>query len=319
VSKLPESYILNKFYAHAIEPSFRKHDGTYNAACPVCKEGRSLGKKKRLFFYPKTNTFHCFNCSKTWSAYAWITNVCNITKDELDQEISTNTFSTDVSKRNNIEIIRHREVPNLPHDSINLFDEVQKNYYAKNGAFYKASEYIKRRRLHTAINKSPNLFISLTDFTHKNRICIPFYDRSNKTVFYQTRCIDNTHPRYLGKLGADKTVFGIDRVTNDIPYIFLFEGPIDAMFVRNGVSLAGLTISERQASQLAEFPFHKKIWVMDNPKFDETANKKTKELVSQGEHIFLWDSDMPYKDFNDMCVDKAIDEVDYKIISSNFV
>jgi hypothetical protein len=319
VSKIPESYVLNKFYSHAIDPTFRKHDGTYNAACPVCKEGRSLGKKKRLFFYPKTNTFHCFNCSKTWSAYSWIINVCNITKDELDQEINSKQYSTDVSNKSNLEYTRYKELPDLPHDSINLFDEVQQKFYSKDGSFYKSLEYVKQRRLHTAINKSPNLFISLTDYTHKNRLCIPFYDRNKKIVFYQTRAMDHSEPRYLGKLGCDKTVFGIDRITNDIPYIFMFEGPIDSMFVRNGVSLAGLSISEKQAMQLAEFPFHRKIWVLDNPKFDETANKKTRELVSQGEQIFLWDSTMPYKDFNDMCVDKKIDEIDYKLITNNFV
>lgn len=319
MSRIPESYILNKFYSHAIDPTFRKHDGTYNAACPVCKEGKSLGKKKRLFFYPKTNTFHCFNCSKTWSAYSWILNVCNITKDELDQEISSKKYSTDVSNKTNVEYTRYKELPDLPHDSINLFDEVQQKFYSKDGAFYKCLEYVKQRRLHTAINKSPNLFISLTDYTHQNRLCIPFYDRNKKIVFYQTRAMDHSEPRYLGKLGCDKTVFGIERVTNDIPYIFMFEGPIDSMFVRNGVSLAGLSISERQAMQLAEFPFHRRIWVLDNPKFDETANKKTRELVSQGEQIFLWDSTMPYKDFNDMCVDKKIDEVDYKFITNSFV
>ena len=79
--RLPETYVLNKFYAYAHDPSYRKHDSTYNAGCPVCKEGKSLGKKKRLFYYPESNTFHCFNCSKTWSAYSWITNVCNLTKD----------------------------------------------------------------------------------------------------------------------------------------------------------------------------------------------------------------------------------------------
>jgi hypothetical protein len=319
VSKIPETYVLNKFYAYAIDPVFRKHDSTYNAGCPVCKEGRSLGKKKRLFFYPQSNTFHCFNCSKTWSAYSWITSVCNISKEELDYEISSNTYSTDISKKVIPFKYKKKEIPDLPYDSINLFDDVQQKYYSSNDTFKNALKYIKDRRLDIAINRSSNLFISLTDIIHKDRICIPFYDRNKKVVFYQTRAIDDSIPKYLGKQGYDKTLFGVERIDSNLPYIFIFEGPIDAMFVKNGVAAAGLTLTHKQKEQLSEFPFHKIIWVLDNSRFDETADKKTRELVSQGEHIFLWDSDMPYKDFNDMCVDRKLNEIDYKVITTNFV
>ena len=315
--KIPESYVLNKFLAHSYDPSYRKQDNTYNAGCPVCKEGKSYGKKKRLFFYPSSNTFHCFNCSKTWSAYSWITNVCNLSKEELDNEILSNEYSTDISNKITENKTFKREVPDLPYDAINIFDVVQQKYYSNNKFFNQAFEYARNRRLDTAINKSPNLFLSLTDFSHKNRLCIPFYDRNKKVVFYQTRSIDKTEPRYLGKYGSDKTVFGIDRVSNDIPYIFMFEGPIDAMFVKNGVSLAGLTMSKIQATQLLEFPFHKKIWVLDNPSFDESAHEKTKQLLVNNETVFKWKPGMAYKDFNEMALFEDLDEIDYQIIVDN--
>lgn len=316
--KIPETFVLNKFYSYSYEPTYRKHDGTYNAGCPICKEGKSLGKKKRLFFYPESNTFHCFNCSKTWSAFSWITKVCNISKDELDYEISSNTSSLDVEKTLVKEIfIKKKELPDLPYDSINLFDEIQQKFYSDNLKFKEANSYIRSRRLNTAINKPLNLFISLTDIIHKNRICIPFYDRSGKIVFYQSRSIDNSNPKYLGKTGYDKTLFGIDRVNIDIPYIFIFEGPIDSMFVKNGISAAGITLTKKQEEQLLEFPFHKKIWVLDNPKFDETASNKIKELVSNGENVFMWKDGMSYKDFNEMCMFEELDEIDYKILIEN--
>ena len=315
--RLPESYVINKLYAYAYNPSYRKHDGTYNAGCPVCKEGKSLGKKKRLFYYPESNTFYCFNCSKSWTAYQWVRNVCNLTKEELDYEIATNEYSNDIEKKFTVLNFKKKELPDLPYDSINLFDKVQQSFYSKNQDFLKALQYIRDRRLETAVNRSPNLFISLTDVIHKNRICIPFYDRKNKVIFYQTRAIDKTEPRYLGKQGYDKTLFGIDRVSNDIPYIFIFEGPIDAMFVKNGVSAAGIKMSEHQENQLSEFPFHKKIWVLDNPKFDETADQKTREMVMKGEKVFKWPLGMSYKDFNEKCVFEDLDEIDYQIIIDN--
>lgn len=312
--RIPETYVLNKFYAYSYDPTFRKHDGTYNAGCPVCKEGKSLGKKKRLFFYPESNTFHCFNCSKTWSAYSWITKVCNLTKEELDYEIATNDFSLDVEKKLTNTPIKKKDLPDLPYDSINLFDDIQKEYYSNTPIFQKALLYIQERKLDVAVNKSPNLFISLTDFLHKNRICIPFYDLNKHIAFYQTRCLDNSIPKYLGKKGYDKTLFGIERIDPNIPAIFIFEGPIDAMFVKNGVSAAGLNLTEAQEKQLASFPFHEKIWVLDNPKFDKTSVEKTKEFVRSKQKVFKWKDTMPHKDFNELAMFNDINEIDYKVI-----
>ena len=314
---LPSTYIMNKFMSYAIEPEFKKHTGQYNAACPICKEGKSLGKKKRLWYYTKTNTFHCFNCNKTWSALNWIKATTGMTFEEIQIEISSNDFSVDVTKKDNFNVITRRELPDLPYDSINIFDSVQQQYYSKNKYFLAAYQYAKERRLDTAINKSPNLFVSLTDITHKNRLCIPFYDRNKKVVFYQTRAMDKTEPKYLGKSGYEKTIFGIDRVDPDIPYIFLFEGPIDAMFVKNGVAVAGINLTKTQSTQLAEFPFHKRIWILDNPSFDDTARNKMKELTKKGETLFNWSFARNYKDFNEMAVFDDLDEIDYnKIIKS---
>lgn len=313
--KLPETYILNKFYSYSIEPTFRKHDGTYNAGCPVCREGKSLGKKKRLFFYPNTGTMHCFNCSRTWSSLSWIKQVSGLSKDEIDQEIMSNDTSVDIFKKQQVvPISKRRQNMDLPYDSINLFDETQIKFYSNNKEFNIALKYLKERRLDVAINRPSNLFVSFKDFIHKNRICIPFYDRNNKIIFYQTRCLDNSHPRYLGKEGSEKSVFNIDKVDINLPYIFIFEGPIDAMFVKNGVSVAGLTLSDTQQTQLSEFPFHKKIWVLDNPKMDDASKEKTKKMLLDGENIFKWPLHMSYKDFNEMVMFEETNQIDYNII-----
>lgn len=314
---IPETYILNKFYSYAIDPVFRKHDGTYNAGCPICREGKSLGKKKRLFYYPKTNTFHCFNCSRTWSAYSWIQKTSGLTKDEMFSEIQSNTTSIDVTKKTKALKPTRKAASTLPYDSINLFDDVQQKYYSGNVFFKKALTYIKERRLDVAVNKSPSLYISLTDFFHKNRLCIPFLDENNKIVFYQSRALDNSEPRYLGKDGADKTLFGVDRIDPYIPAIFIFEGPIDAMFVKNGVAAAGLNLTETQQKQLAGFPFHEKIWVLDNPSFDETAKEKTEQLLHKKEKVFNWPSGMSYKDINEMAMSEEINEVPYEVFLKN--
>jgi hypothetical protein len=240
-----------------------------------------------------------------------------MTREEIDFEIGTKNYSTDVSKKISATRFKPKSAPDLPYDSINILDDLQQNYYINNRFFKNALAYVKERRLDRAINKSPNLFVSLMDITHKNRLVIPFYDRNKKLPFYQTRAVDGSEPRYLGKFGSDKTLFGIDRVDIDLDYIFIFEGPIDAMFVKNGVSAAGLTLNDAQKSQLAEFPFHKRVWVLDNPKYDETAKQKTYEFLSRKERVFRWKPEMDFKDFNEMAIYKNINQIDHQLIINN--
>jgi hypothetical protein len=312
--QLPENYILSKFYSLAGEPTFRKFDGNYNASCPICREGKSWLKKKRLYFYPTTSSFYCFNCNKSWNAFNWIKESSNLTKEEIELEAFSSGLAVNVLERGRNNKIVKKEKPNLPHDSINLNDQQQIGYYKSSTHFQLALEYIKSRRLDSAINKSDNFYISLTDHFHKNRLCIPYYDRNRHIIFYQTRSLENEEPRYLNKIGYDKSVFGVDRIDSNLDYIFLFEGPIDAMFVKNGVSLAGLSLTHTQEKQLLEFPFHEKIWILDNPSKDQAAKEQIFNLLNAKQKVFRWPLNSPYKDFNEWAVKEGTDEIPFDYI-----
>jgi hypothetical protein len=314
---LPASYILNKFYTHAGDPSFRKQDGIYNASCPVCREGKSWLKKKRLYFYPTTSSFYCFNCNQSWSALNWIKNISGLSTEEIYLEANSQHLSVDVTDRILSPGKVIKEKPILPHDSINLEDSVQSNYYQNNEVFNSVVKYLKSRRLDSAVNRCGKYYVSLTDHFHKDRLCIPYLDRNNKIIFYQTRSVQAEGPRYLNKIGYEKSVFGIERIDPDKPYIFLFEGPLDAVFIKNGVSLAGLNLTQFQEKQLLEFPFHDRIWVLDNPNIDESSKVKITSLLKNKQKVFRWPTNTPYKDFNEWAVKEEIDEISSDFIMNN--
>lgn len=305
--KIPDSYLLNKFYSHSHEPSFKKYEGTYNAGCPVCREGKSLGKKKRLFYYPRTQSFYCFNCNKSWNGMSWLLEVTGMSVTEIKVEISTdkNSFEINLDKKNILQQTKNSS--DLPFDSINLFDPLQLSYYQNNETVLKALRYIKSRKINEAINKPKNLFLSLKDFIHKDRLCIPFYDDKKKVVFYQTRCLDDSQPRYLSKQNSEKTVFNIENIDPLCDYIFLLEGPIDAMFIKNGVGVAGINLTNTQLDQLSKYPLLERIWILDNPRIDSTANNKIQELLSKREKVFCWNNQ--YKDLNEWCIAENKNEI----------
>jgi DNA primase len=318
--QLPSHYVLSKFYTHAGEPFFRKGEGTYNASCPICREGKSWLKKKRLYFYPHTNTFYCFNCNKSWNSFKWIQECTGLTKEEIENEIVSEDCSVDITSKFSSPKLIVKNRATLPYDSINLLDDQQKNFYKNNTFFQKAQDYIKERKIDTAINRCSHYYISLTDKIHANRLCIPYLNSSNKTVFYQTRSLDNSEPRYLNKIGAEKTIFGIDRLDKNFDKIFIFEGPIDAMFVKNGVCLAGLNLTNSQHKQFLEYPFHEKIWILDNPQKDKAAKDKIFQLLHNKEKVFKWPINSPFKDFNEWAVRKNLNEIppDY-ILNSLYI
>jgi hypothetical protein len=315
VNKLPLQYVLSKFYAYAGDPSYNKYTNIYNGSCCICREGKSWLKKKRLYYYPTTNSFYCFNCHKSWTALNWVEEVSGLNREEIEEELISNDNSLDVTNiLKNIYKPQHKKSPTLPIDSINIEDPQQISYYNTNFHFQKAREYIQQRLLDKAVNRSPHYYISLTDKIHKNRLCIPYYSLDRKIIFYQTRSLDDNTPRYLNKIAQEKTIFGIERISSDIPYIFLFEGPIDAMFTKNGIGLGGLTLTHNQQQQLQGFPFHDKIWILDNPSKDQAAKENVIKLLQRKEKVFKWPSDKPYKDFNEWAVRENLTEIPHQII-----
>jgi hypothetical protein len=201
----------------------------------------------------------------------------------------------------------------LPDNPILLSDPIQVKYFGDNAAVKEAIATIKRRRLDTAINQYP-YYISITDFVHRNRLCIPFIDTGGKINFYQTRELfpraDGCGVKYLSKSGGDKTIFGANLVSVDLPYIYITEGPIDSCFIRNGTSMGGLVITAAQRRELSQFMGLERIWVLDNELHKPDVREKYEALIAAGERVFIWPKVFAnYKDVNEVCVEKGIDEM----------
>lgn len=312
--ELPEQYIVQKIYQTCKNVSYNKFNNVYNMSCPICNEGKSKGRKKRLYYFPKDKYFFCHNCQKSWNPVNWIIDACKMSFNEIAEEVKNFDSSVWVRKDKKTEQVKNVIVSTLPEDSINLFDKTQVDYFLSEKVVKDAMDIVVQRRLNKAINKPDALYISLKDYVHKNRICIPFYDTNNKIVFYQSRSIykedESYKPKYLGKFNSEKTLFGINNIDEEFDYIFIFEGPIDSFFVKNGVAIGGIKITEKQQEQIDKFKFHKKIWVLDNDLDNPDVMARAKYLAETGESMFLWpDKFKKFKDVNEVCQKCNLDQI----------
>lgn len=320
---VPEEYVIQKFYQHAGYPRYTKSTNTYTGGCPICREGRSWGRKSRLYYIPKDEVICCHNCGWYSSHINWIIEVEGITYQELCQQIQQCDYEYGIDRS---EPERKPNTHELPADSINLMDPIQLNYYKSNDIVKRAVEVIVDRRLNKAVNRPKSMFVSLTDYTHKNRLIIPFYDQHNKCLFYQSRKLLNDEtPKYLSKSNSDKVLFNYNNIDSGTDNIFITEGPIDAFFIKNSVAVAGIqerskkSLTTAQSEQLDRLFLTQRVWVLDSQWQDETSRVKSEMLMQDDQCVFIWPRDigMRFKDINEMCVYFKINQVTEKFILDN--
>jgi len=320
---ISQNLVIRTFFQYCKRPVFKKSTGTYAGECPYCHEGKSAGRKRRFFYIPEEDHLYCHNCNQSKNGLDFVKDRTGMSMHEIlsESEVHADTVE-DIIKKSSL--YKKFNPKALPDDSINLYDNNQVSFYKENRVVQDALAFINKRRLDTAINKPRALWLSLTDYTHKNRVVFPFYsaDSTAKVEHYQSRALykeDENKAKYLSKANSEKGVFNLDKIEPDLEYIFLQEGPIDAMFLRNSVALAGIHPTEEQLHKITtKFPFHKIVYVLDNQWLDRTSHKVTKELLDKDQCVFIWpESLIRFKDLNDLCVHTQKDEIKPDFIIKN--
>ncbi len=323
---VPEDYLAVKFFQFVGNPIKNRYNNTYQGSCPICREGKSWLKKRRFFYIPDKKLLYCHNCGWSGGPVKWLKTITGMSFDEIKEDIESSNI--DIIPDNDEFISDEKEVTDtLPKDCINLKDEIQISFYKENYYVKLALDFIHKRKLDIAINAPDAFYISLDDKVHRNRLIIPFYDEYNKIAHYQSRSLisNDVKPRYMSKLNNEKTIFNINKLDSSFNTYFIFEGPLNSCFCKNGIAVAGIQESSkqkftnRQQEQINQIMIDNRIWVLDSQWMDSAANKKSKILLEQGETIFIWPENIgtKFKDFNDLVIAANINQISPSFIQKH--
>lgn len=318
--EIPDYYFEEVFRRNAKDVTVNS-SGVMNGGCPMCMEGNSWGKKRRLYYYPETKYATCFNCGESISQINFILRFEGITFRELVAQLSDEIedFNTFNRMKGDVITLHEDNTPSkikLPPDAIDLFNETQVEFYKDEWAVKLAISTIKKRRLDTAKYRS-NLYLSLNDFTHKNRIIIPFRDESGDIYFYQSRAQTESQEKlakYLSSLDSKKIFYGLDKIDYNRPFIFILEGPLDCFFVGNSIGGGGLKLNKLQREKVDSLDMlfnNGVIFCYDNDFDNPDVVDAYINAVKKGYKVFLWDGVFSkYKDFNEYAVGEKVNCVD---------
>lgn len=290
----------------------RKNLKTYNFRCPFCNDSEKSKIKARGYFYVRGNDifYKCHNCFKSWTLGHFLKEFDpqlyeryvfdRYTKGEnghsnyVKPTFSEFVFKPDFSDSTGSSPTNDG---NILHD-LSTIDALPDYHRAKK---YLISRQIPKEFLdqffwcddfkRLAEKVDPELH-SLRE--NEERIIIPFFDAEKNLIAIQGRILGDVGLRYI-TIKVNKNapkLFGMDKV--DLSRrVYIFEGPIDSLFIPNSIATAGASLAE-----LSIIP--NRVFVYDNERRKTEIVEAMVKKANDNEEVVVWPDTIPEKDINAM-------------------
>lgn len=305
-------WLLHKyigFVSTRLDKFKRKGPNLYNFRCPICGDSEANKNKARGYIYDKQGKmlFHCHNCGASSS----VPNFIKMIDQNLYNEMQ-------------LEKIKDSKTPEQI-DYEGFIEKMKKPVFMKSGPLkglkkvsqlspdHPIKKFIDSRQIpnpyHAKLFACPN-FMSFVNGILPNkfenddvekydemRLLIPFLDKNKNLFAFQGRSLRSSKTKYITIILNDTApkVYGLDTVDFNKP-VYVFEGPIDSMFVPNSIAVAG----GEMISALKEFDKSKLVIVYDNEPRSKEAVKKLDKVIMNGYNVVIWPENLDHKDVNDM-------------------
>lgn len=153
----------------------------------------------------------------------------------------------------------------------------------------------------------------------KPRIIIPFFDRNGLLYGFQGRSLDPLDTmRYISIILDDTKpkAFGLNKINFNKRY-YVFEGPFDAMFIKNSMAACGSDVLAVLNS--VGCSRDQGVIVFDNEPRNTNICSNIAKAIRMNWNVCVWPDYWEYKDVNDAILDgKTISEVNHIIDQSTY-
>lgn len=273
--KLKNIALLTHYVEQILRTKFDKvytNRSYYNFRCNVCGDSVRDKRKRRGYILKGDDglMFFCHNCGYKTPADKWMKEFFPLEYREYTRElISETTF-------NKPKVEFEKPVEEFYDEKMDVKFFVPVN--SKKCDLCKiALEYCRQRNIPKEIYSK---WFVASDGRFKDRLVIPFYDKTGSIYYYQCRSLLGQTPKYLSRKGSDlNSIYNFYNVDYSKPVIIV-EGPIDSMFLENAIAITGLKKSFDKIGFI-----EKKYFIFD---FDGPGISQTIEFLKKGYHVFNW-------------------------------
>ena len=279
----------------------KKGDYLYNFRCPHCGDSKKSKTKARAYFYRVKNDmfFKCHNCGEGQSLTNFLKFIdAKKYEQYLLERYKGSAPSTPQPKFDDFKpVFKESNIMDSLTKVSDLSEDHPVRQYVINRKIpeqYFSKLYLSDKFMAFVNKAKPNTF-GHTKGEHP-RLIIPFYDADGKVFAFQGRAFGKEQPKYLTvKLDENKQkVYGLDRVNLQEP-IYIVEGPIDSLFIKNCLAAAGADLTLR-------IPPEQVTYIFDNEPRNKEIIKRMYDVIEKDYNVVIWPDDIQLKDVNDMII-----------------
>lgn len=304
-------------------PKFtQKKTDLYNFRCPICGDSHKNKAKARGYVYAKKGNyfFMCHNCGASTNFYNFLERVDATLLKEYTLERYKNGEDGRAANcpKPKFEIAKGSPVFKKKL-SLPAIQSLPEGHYAK--AYVQGRKIPESQMASLYYAEDFKNFVEVQMKIEKDglidndpRLVIPFYDEEKNLVAFQGRALGKSKLRYITvKINEDGIkLFGLDRVNKEED-VYVTEGPIDSMFLKNAVATADATLTN--ASKYIDKS--KLILVYDNEPRNVDICRHMEKAIEEHYRIVIWPEMIEEKDVNEMILNGFTSDELSDIIEKN--
>ena len=304
----------------------RKSGSLFNFSCPFCGDSETDKRKARGYVYSRNGKtlYHCHNCGITNSFDNFLKNFDFTAYSEFNLErLKDNKTPQQVALESFVAKMRTPVfIQNSPLAGLKKISQLKPDHPAKIVVDkrkipnpYHAKLFYCPRFFTWANSVVPGKFDDKVLMYDEPRLLIPFINEKQELHAFQGRSFDPKAASKYITIVNDETVpklYGLDTVDFNKKY-YVFEGPIDSMFIPNSIATAGGDL----ISATVGLPKKNMVVVYDNEPRNKDTVKKIDKAIINGYNVCVWPTNLEHKDVNEMVLQGMSPDFIRYIIDTN--